>query len=163
MGAVDALEMWACVLCGHHIQNDWISRASNLHQILHLLNIPLRKLFGWFRRLQLWVTGDGQLHHDTPTHAPRLVQSFLVKHQITQVTQPPYSSDLVPCNFWLLPKLKSPLKGKRFQTINEIQENMMGQLMAIGKTCKVPRCLLWRRLRHHCLTYNSSCILYLLQ
>ena len=44
---------------------------------------------------------------------------------------PHYSPDLVPWDFWLFPKLKSPLKGKRFQTISEIQENMMGQLMAI--------------------------------
>ena len=35
----------------------------------------------------------------------------------------PYSPDLVLCNFWLFPKLKSPLKGKRFQAVNEIQEN----------------------------------------
>ena len=46
----------------------------------------------------------------------------------------PYSSDWVPCDFWLFPKLKSPLKGKRFQTIGENQENMMGQLMATGRT-----------------------------
>ena len=32
--------------------------------------------------------------------------SFLAKHQITQVTQPRYSPDLVPCDFWLFPKLK---------------------------------------------------------
>ena len=37
-------------------------------------------------------------------------------------------------DFWLFPKLKSPLKGKRFQTINEIQENTTGQLMVIGRT-----------------------------
>ena len=43
----------------------------------------------------------------------------------------PYSPDLVPCDIWLFPKLKSPLKGKRFQTIDEIQENMTGQLMVI--------------------------------
>ena len=60
--------------------------------------------------------------------------SFFVKHQITQVTQLPYSPDLAPCDFWLFPKLKSPLKGKRIQTINEIQENMTGQLMATGRT-----------------------------
>ena len=35
----------------------------------------------------------------------------------------PYSPDLVPCNFWLFPKLKSPLKRKRFQTTDEIKEN----------------------------------------
>ena len=53
----------------------------------------------------------------------------------------PYSPDLVPCDLWLFPKLKSPLKGKRFQTIDEIQDNTMGQLMVIGKTvwgAKVP-------------------------
>ena len=59
---------------------------------------------------------------------------FFAKHHITQVTQPPYSPDLVPCNFWLFPKLKSPLKGERFQTVNEIQENTTGQLMAIERT-----------------------------
>ena len=59
--------------------------------------------------------------------------SFFVKHQITQVTQSPYSPDLVPCDFWLFPKLKSPLKRKRFQTIDEIQENITGQLMVIGR------------------------------
>ena len=83
------------------------------------------------QRLQLWATGDWQLHHnDTLTHASRLVQSFLVKHQITQVTQPPTAQIWCP-DFWLFPKLKSPLKGKSFQTIDEIQENTVGHLMAI--------------------------------
>ena len=83
----------------------------------------------WFRRLQLWATDDWQLHHNNvPTHASHLMQSFLVKHQITQVTQSPYSPDLTTCNFWLFPKLKSPLKRKRFQTIDEIQENTTGQV-----------------------------------
>ena len=36
-------------------------------------------------------------------------------------------------DFWLFPKLKSPLKGNRFHTIDEIQENMMGQPMAIER------------------------------
>ena len=57
--------------------------------------------------------------------------SFLVKFQTTQMIQPPYSPGLAPFDFWLFPKLKSPLKGKRFQTVNEIQENMMGQVMMI--------------------------------
>ena len=106
------------------------------------LNIPLQKLFGWFRRPQLWATGDWQLHYNNmPTHASHLMKRFLVKHQIIQVTQIPYSPDLVPCDFCLFSKLKSPLKGKRFQTIDEIQKNIMWQLMAIGRTVWVPRCL----------------------
>ena len=53
----------------------------------------------------------------------------------------PYSPDLAPCNVWLFPKLKAPLKEKRFKTIDEIQENTTGQLMVIGRTVwglKVP-------------------------
>ena len=35
------------------------------------------------------------------------------------------------CNYQLFSKVKSPLKKRRFQTLNEIQENTMGQLMVI--------------------------------
>ena len=41
-----------------------------------------------------------------------LCRLFLAKHCITQVCQPPYSPYLAPCNFWLFPKLKSPLKWR---------------------------------------------------
>ena len=51
----------------------------------------------------------------------------------------PHCPDLVPCDFWLFPKLKSSMKGKRFQTISDIQENMMGQLMANGRTVWCPK------------------------
>jgi hypothetical protein len=40
---------------------------------------------------------------------------------------------LAPCNFWLFPKLKLPLKGRKFQTANEIKETATRQLMAILK------------------------------
>ena len=69
-----------------------------------------------------------------------LVQNFFVKHKITQVTQSPYSPYLVlPCKFWLFPKLNLPLKGTRFQTVDEIQENTMGQLMGVGRTVWGPK------------------------
>ena len=50
-----------------------------------------------------------------------------------------YRPDLVACNIWLVSKLKLPSKGKRFQTIDEIQENMTVQLMAIGRTVWGPK------------------------
>ena len=46
----------------------------------------------------------------------------------------PYSPDLAPYDFWLFAKLKTPLRGKRFHSVEEIKENMMGQLMSIGRT-----------------------------
>ena len=129
------------------------------------LNVP-QKLFRWFWRPQLWATGDWQLHHNNiPPHALHLVQSCLAKHQITQVTRPPYSPDLVPCDFWLFPKLKSPLKKKRFQTIDEIQENTMGQLMAIGRTVWGPKLPAWKGTEVslpyvQCFLFLVSCIFF---
>jgi histone-lysine N-methyltransferase SETMAR len=54
-----------------------------------------------------------QLHQDNaPAHFTALVQALLVTHHITQVCQPPYKPDLAPCDFWLFPKLKLPLKAR---------------------------------------------------
>jgi hypothetical protein len=36
------------------------------------------------------------------------------------VPHPLYSPDLAPCDFFLFPRLKSTLKGKRFQDVAEI-------------------------------------------
>ena len=122
------------------------------------------KLFGWFRRLQLWATGDWQLHHDSmSTHASCLVQSFLAKHQITQVTQPCYSPDLESCDFWLFPKLKSPLKGKRFQIIEGIKENTKGQLITIGRTVWGPKVLTLKGTEASLSCVQCFLYLYLLQ
>jgi len=56
-----------------------------------------------------------QLHHNNaPANSTALVQTFWAKHHITQVCQLPYSPDLAPRDFWLFPKLKSPLNGRRF-------------------------------------------------
>jgi hypothetical protein len=37
------------------------------------------------------------------------------------IPHPPYSPNLAPCDFFLLPKMKLKLKGRRFDTNEEIQ------------------------------------------
>ena len=67
-----------------------------------------------------------------------------------------HEPDLVPCNFWLFPKLKSPLKGKRFQSVDEIQENTMGQLMAIP-TKDFSECFeQWKRCWENCVSSQGA-------
>jgi hypothetical protein len=46
----------------------------------------------------------------------------------------PSSPDLAPTYFFLFPKLKTTLKGRRFQTIEEIQENVIRELCAITES-----------------------------
>jgi len=60
-----------------------------------------------------------------------LIREFLTKHEMTVVPQPPYSPDLAPVDFFLFPQLKSSLKGRRFQTIEEMEENWTRDLRAI--------------------------------
>ena len=63
-----------------------------------------------------------QLHHDNaPGHSAALMQAFSAKHHIAQVCQTPYSPDLAPCEFWLFPKLKSSLNGRRFMNATVTQ------------------------------------------
>ena len=39
---------------------------------------------------------------------------------IKTIPQPPYSPDLIPCDFWLFPKLR----GCRYETIEKMKEAM---------------------------------------
>ena len=71
------------------------------------VNIPLWKLFRWFRRPQLWATGAWQLHDNTPAHASCLVQRFFLwniksPRWLSPPLQPRFG------NMWLLafPKTK---------------------------------------------------------
>ena len=148
-------------VCPSH--SKWLSEESNesAWDFELSLDIPLWKLFGWFRRLQLWATGDWQLHHNNMHLVSCRAFGKTPNHPGDSATH--HSSDLVPCDFWLFPKLKSPLKGNRFQIINEIQENTTGQLTEIGRTVWGPSDLLWRGLRGHCPMYNVCCMLYLFQ
>ena len=59
-----------------------------------------------------------------------LVREFLAKNVI--MLQPPYSRDLA-VDFFLFPELKTPMKGKRFSTIEEIKAKSKHDLLAIPK------------------------------
>jgi hypothetical protein len=44
-----------------------------------------------------------------------------LRHVASVIPHPPYSPDLAPCNFFVFPKIKLKLKGRRFDNIEEIQ------------------------------------------
>ena len=72
------------------------------------------------------------LHHDNaPAHTSMLVREFLAKNKIVIMPQPPYSLDLTPADFFLFPKVKTPLRGMRFATIEEIKGKSKQELLAI--------------------------------
>jgi len=46
---------------------------------------------------------------------------LLLNKYITVCPHLPYSLDMAPCDFWLFPKVKMTMKGKRFESIQDIE------------------------------------------
>ena len=46
----------------------------------------------------------------------------------------PYSPDLAPCDFFVFPKLKRPMKGQEFARIEEIKTASVEELKTIPKS-----------------------------
>jgi transposase len=103
-----------------------INKEYYLEVIRHLRDAVRRK------RPNLWASRNWQLQHDTaPAHSSHLIKSFLAKHGIPVVCQAPYSPDMAPCDFWLFPKLKGPLKGSRFDSCEDIMWNATTELRSL--------------------------------
>ncbi|VEN56165.1 unnamed protein product [Callosobruchus maculatus] len=74
-----------------------------------------------------------KFHENAPAHTSLLVREYLAKNSTVMVPQQPYSPDLVPCDFFLFPKLKRPMKVRRYATIEEIKTASNEDLNKIKK------------------------------
>ncbi|KMQ92866.1 mariner mos1 transposase [Lasius niger] len=59
------------------------------------------------------------LPQNPPAHNALKTQQFLAINNMSIVPHPPYLPNLIPCDFFLFPKMKLKLKGRRFKTIQE--------------------------------------------
>ena len=131
------------------------------------LNIPLWKLVRWFRRPQRWATGDWQLHHhNVPTHAACLVQSFWQNIKSPRCLSPHTAQIWCPVISGLTQNQNHLWKERNFTPLMRFRKIQLGNCIwqlgewQLGEMC---RSLLWRGPRCHCPMYNVSSILYLLQ
>jgi len=73
-------------------------------------------------------------HDNAPSHNAAIVKKFLANKNVAVLHHPPYSPDLAPADYFLFPKFKFPLKGRHFQTVEEIQCAVTRELNNISKT-----------------------------
>ena len=95
----------------------WTGQTVNKEYYVEIL----REFRKRFRRKSpaLFKSNPWHFHQDNePVHKSILVTDYLTNMGINTVPQPPYSSDLAPCDFCLFPKLR----GCRYETIEEIKE-----------------------------------------
>jgi len=121
-------------------------------EILARLRNAVRK-----KRPELWENQTWMLHHDNaPAHASLLTRSYLAKHQTSVVPHPPYSPDLAPADFFVFPKLKTTLKGRLFQTIEEIQENAIREPRAITESAFQEAFQQWNKRWARCIASRGT-------
>jgi hypothetical protein len=65
------------------------------------------------------------LHDNARPHIARTTFNVLNTWYWEILPHPPYSPDLAPSDCHLLPKLKKQLKGLRFQTDEDVQQEVM--------------------------------------
>ena len=114
----------------------WLSRAMNVHRILHysaeaiLMIQKATAMDNWWLAASSWQCACSCIMS--------CVQVFVKtsSHPGDSVPSQPRFGALCLLAF---PKTKITLKRKKFQTIDENQENTMGQLMVMGRTVWDPK------------------------
>jgi transposase len=83
-------------------------------------------------RSQFQERGSRFLFHDNARpHTAVSIKQFLSKQGISELNNPPYSPDLSPPDFFLFPKIKSTLKGRKFEDTEDIKRNVTNELLAL--------------------------------
>ena len=100
------------------------------------VNHYLLKIFqAWCKRcLRTGVRGL-LLHHDNAgAHIAAVTLDSLAASDVRLVTHPPYSSDLVPCDWFLFPSVKRQLKVKQFQNAEDARAFFEGVTLDIPQS-----------------------------
>jgi hypothetical protein len=129
------------------VQQEFVppGQTANQHYCLEVV----KRLREQVRRKcpERWRKQDWLLHIDNaPAHTALSVQRFLAAKNMAVEPYTPYSSHLAPCDFFLFPRMKSKLEGRRFQDVTEIQEQSLTVPHAIPKS-QFQRCFqqCWKR------------------
>ena len=72
------------------------------------------------------------LHHVSP-YKSQLTSDFLADSQNNIVEHAPYSPDLTPCDFYLFPKITKNVRGRRFETRNDVLKAVREELDKLEK------------------------------
>jgi hypothetical protein len=97
----------------------------------------LDRLLKRIRRVRTAKFQSGEwflLHDNAPSHNTAIVKKFLENKNVAVLHHSPYLADLAPADYFLFPKLKFSLKGRHFQTVEEIQCAVTRELNYISKT-----------------------------
>ena len=118
--------------CKGIIQHEFVPAGQTVPGSLYLS--VLERLWKRIQRVRPEYSAPGSwflLPDNAPVHRAVIVQEFLARKQVCVLHHPPYSPDLSPCDYFLFPRLKLPLKGRLFEDVQDIQAAVTSSLRAI--------------------------------
>ena len=84
--------------------------------LLHRLRDAIKE-----RRRGKLSRGVRLLHDNAPVHTALISKAAVKDCGFQEISHPPYSPDLAPSDFYFFSKLKSDLRGRRFNIDEELQ------------------------------------------
>jgi len=84
------------------------------------------------------------------------VWEFLAQRNITTLPHPPYSPDVAPCDFFIIPKLKNYLKGHNFGTVENVQAAATEALNNISSEDFLHCYEEWQKRWNHCVRSHGA-------
>ena len=95
------------------------------------------------------------LHDNAPAHTSAIVTAFL-KKKLTVLPHPPYSPDLAPCGFFLFPKLKAFLAGRKYQSRQALGSAIHQYLITVPKSAYRDAFRKWIHRLKLCISSHGS-------
>jgi len=87
-----------------------------------------------------------------------VVQQFFASTNTTVIPHPPHSLDLALCDFFLFPQMKLKLKGRCFDSIEEIQTKLQDMIEMLMQNDFQQYCQSWKSCRDHCVNAEGDCL-----
>ena len=88
------------------------------------------------KRPDLLHQGPIILHDNAPAHTKRDVVRLLTDEYDWEVLMhPAYSPDLSPCDFFYFTRVKNELRGRRFSTVEEVNQAFHYECTALARQC----------------------------
>jgi len=139
------------------VHSEFLPPGQTVNKVYYLSVMRRLREAVRLKRPELWANNSWFLHHDNaPSHTALVLRDHFARNSTHIVPQPPYSPDLAPCDFWLFPKLKRPLRGHRFESIEEIKAESKKALMAIPESGFMACFEDWKKRWHKCIVSEGD-------
>lgn len=88
----------------------------------------LKKAYIEKRGQNKWDDGVFLLHDNAPCHTSKIAKEKIRSTGFIELYHPPYSPDLAPSDYFLFPKLKNYMRGRKYNSDEQVRKSAIGWL-----------------------------------